>query len=174
MTVGTPPQSFSVQLDTGSSDIWIPSVNSAVCRQDPDACGLGEFNSQRSSTFKEVDQGGFEISYEDNSGVEGDYINETLTLNGGKTTIQNMTMGLALKATRGFGIMGIGYDADESVADPREEYPNIIAQLQAQGFINTLAYSLWLNDLGMPPRSMFCQPAYLLQMLQLARFCLVA
>ena len=47
-------------------------------------------------------------------------------------------------------LQGIGYDADESVAstDPTQIYPNIIAQLKNQGSINTLAYSLWLNDLS--------------------------
>lgn len=148
MTLGTPPQSFSVQLDTGSSDIWIPSVDSNVCEQSPEACQqLGAYDGTKSSTFVEVGQNAFQISYEDNSGVTGDYINETLAI--GKTVITNMTMGLATQATRAFGIMGIGFDADESIAEqsPNEIYPNVIAQLKAQGFIHTLAYSLWLNDL---------------------------
>ncbi len=74
-------------------------------------------------------------------------MNDTLTI--GKTSIQNMTMGLAFQASRPLGIMGIGYVADESIAstDPNLEYPNIIAQLKDHGYINTLAYSLWLNDL---------------------------
>lgn len=46
--------------------------------------------------------------------------------------------------------MGIGYDAGGSntSAGPGYIYPGLVGQLQAQGFINTLAYSLWLNDLG--------------------------
>ncbi|KAK4697729.1 hypothetical protein P7C71_g391, partial [Lecanoromycetidae sp. Uapishka_2] len=149
MTIGTPPQSFSVQLDTGSSDIWVLSVDSDACQQSPQACQqLGAFDDTKSSTFVDVAQNAFQISYEDNSGVTGDYINETLAI--GNTVIKNMTMGLATQATRAFGIMGIGYDADESIAEqaPNDIYPNIIAQMKDQGFINTLAYSLWLNDLN--------------------------
>lgn len=149
MTLGTPPQPFSVQLDTGSSDIWIPSVDSNVCLDAPDACQvLGQYDSSLSSTYAEVDRDGFEISYEDNSAVAGDYINETLAI--GNIVIKKLTMGLALQATRPFGIMGVGYDADESIAatDPKLIYPNVVAQMKAQGLINTLSYSLWLNDLS--------------------------
>ena len=148
MTIGTPGQPFRVQLDTGSSDIWIPSIDSDACIQDQEDCqALGQYDSSASSSYAEVATG-FEISYEDNSAVTGDYINETLAI--GNTVIKDMTMGLALKATRPFGIMGIGYDADESIAatDPDAIYPNIVAQLKAQGFIKTLSYSLWLNDLS--------------------------
>ena len=149
MTVGTPGQPFSVQLDTGSSDIWIPSADSNVCVEDEQACqALGQYDASASSSGVEVDPNGFQIQYEDNSAVEGDYINETLSI--GNTVIKDMRMGLATQATRPFGIMGIGYDADESIAatNPNAIYPNVIAQLKAQGFISTLAYSLWLNDLS--------------------------
>ena len=156
MTIGTPGQPFSVQLDTGSSDIWIPSVNSDVCQAEEQYCeALGQYDSTASSSYVEVAHG-FEISYEDNSGVTGDYINETLAI--GNTVIKDMTMGLAYSATRAFGIMGVGYDADESIAatDPDDIYPNIVAQLKAQGYIKTLSYSLWLNDLSKSHRSQAC------------------
>lgn len=149
MTIGTPPQPFSVQIDTGSADIWIPSVNSDVCQQTAGICQLaGAYDSSASSTFSEVQRNGFSISYADGSGVFGDFYNDTVTI--GKTTIQNMTMGLGINSTRALGIMGIGYDQGESIAatDPSKVYPNIITQLQDQGFTSSSAYSLWLNDLS--------------------------
>ena len=153
VTIGTPGQPFSLQLDTGSSDIWIPSARSDACREDEDACQvLGQYDSSASSSYVDVSSG-FQIQYEDNSAVAGDYINETLTI--GDTEIKDMTMGLAEQATRPFGIVGVGYNADESIAstDPESIYPNLVSQLKAQGFIKTLSYSLWLNDLGM-----YCSP----------------
>lgn len=153
MTIGTPPQPFSIQLDTGSSDIWIPSVDSNACIEEQEFCQVyGQYDASLSSTYVEYAHG-FEISYEDNSAVAGDYINETLAI--GNIVIKDLTMGLALQASRPFGIMGVGYDADESIAatHPEDIYPNIVAQMKAQGIIKTLSYSLWLNDLSTHHRS---------------------
>ena len=148
MTIGTPPQMFQVQLDTGSADLWVPAVDSDFCSQGQDACPLGSFDTSQSSTFKEVSRNTFSISYQDNSGVTGDYINDVVGL--GNTNLKNITMGLATQASRGEGIMGIGYAADESIAasNPGSGYPNIVNQLVNEGVISTLAYSLWLNDLS--------------------------
>ena len=125
-------------------------MDSDACQQSPDVCQqLGGFDDTQSSTFVQFDpDGAFQIQYEDNSAVVGDYFNDTLAI--GKTTIKNMTMGLALQSDRAFGIMGIGYDSDESIAEQSQDdiYPNVVAQLMEQGYINTLAYSLWLNDLS--------------------------
>ena len=152
ITIGTPPQYFSVQLDTGSSDTWVPSSDSDVCQQDPSDCQtFGDFDETKSSTFVPLGpqgQSAFNITYGDGSTDSGGYFNDTLRI--GETVIYNMTMGLALQAATPFGVLGLGYDSDESIAvdDPNDIYPNFLDQLVSQGYINTLAYSLWLNDLS--------------------------
>ncbi|MCJ1392302.1 hypothetical protein MMC18_005169 [Xylographa bjoerkii] len=49
------------------------------------------------------------------------------------------------------GIMGIGFDTDESIARSSDEsavYPNLVDELVNQKLITTHSYSLWLDDLN--------------------------
>jgi hypothetical protein len=104
----------------------------------------------QSSSLTVIARGTFSISYvTPNSGVTGDYITDNFALGG--TTIQNLTMAVATNAAYvPTGIMGIGFDADESIAvSGGKPYHNIIDVMVQQKIINTRAYSLWLDDLGM-------------------------
>lgn len=149
ITIGSNNQPFALQLDTGSSDIWVPSTTSDVC-QVRDCRVFGQFDASSSTSFTDVARNAFQISYVDGSGVTGDYFSDALRI--GRVTLRNQTMGLAINASRSLGIAGIGFQRGESIANtnPSATYPNLINSLKDQGYINTLAYSLWLNDLGEP------------------------
>lgn len=63
-----------------------------------------------------------------------------------------MTMGLGLKTDIPNGLVGIGYAVNEAIVGTTQSlksvYPNLPVNMVDEGLINTIAYSLWLNDLG--------------------------
>ncbi|UKZ75837.1 hypothetical protein TrVFT333_003532 [Trichoderma virens FT-333] len=147
--VGTPGQNITLQLDTGSSDVWVPASTAAICtevsQQNP-GCTFGSFNPDDSSTFQVVGQNLFDITYVDGSSSKGDYIQDNFQING--LTVKNLTMGLGLDTSISNGLVGVGYINDEaSLGTTRSTYPNLPVVLQQEKLINTVAFSLWLNDL---------------------------
>ncbi|EUC33453.1 hypothetical protein COCCADRAFT_96003 [Bipolaris zeicola 26-R-13] len=146
-SLGTPPQKFRLHIDTGSSDLWVNAVNSNLCMQGGNQCGAsGTYNANESSTYKYVNSV-FNISYVDGSGASGDYATDTFRF-GGKT-LKDLQFGIGYVSSSTEGILGIGYPINE-VAVGRaglDPYPNLPEKLRDDGAINSMAYSLWLNDL---------------------------
>ena len=92
-----------------------------------------------SSTFRELDDEPFRISYLDGSGANGTYFEDHLTVGGAE--IESLQMGLAESSTINSGLMGIGYSTNVAT---RNGYSNIIDLLEEQDMIAIKAYSLWL------------------------------
>ncbi|KIX94220.1 uncharacterized protein Z520_09930 [Fonsecaea multimorphosa CBS 102226] len=149
VTVGTPGQSLSLQLDTGSSDLWFPSAQAEICQQQLTNCPYGTYDASESSTYLNLDTNvpAFGIQYSDGSQVSGVYLSDNLNI--GETQLTNVTMAAAttLNTTRAIGVMGVGFASGESAAEADDfTYPTVINVLKNEGLINVLAYSLWLND----------------------------
>ncbi|KAI5357345.1 Putative aspartic peptidase A1 family, aspartic peptidase domain superfamily [Septoria linicola] len=132
MTVGTPPQTFQVHVDTGSSDLWLNYANSQLYTSGRgDACETGTYIGNDSSAYEYI-KSNFTIRYVDGSKSTGDY-----------------QFGVGYESTTTDGILGIGYAANEVVvASGGQPYPNLPLSLVEAGYINTNAYSIWLNDLN--------------------------
>lgn len=169
-TIGTPGQNVTLQLDTASSDIWVPFSGAAVCRgrklSGEKGCYLGScewgmpitsktlvmltdqtVDPKPSKTFDAFSRDTFEISYIDASFAKGHYFTDTFEISGAK--VKNLTMGLGVQTDISYGLLGVGYAINEaSITTAGFKYPNLPIAMVNEGLINSVAYSLWLNDLG--------------------------
>lgn len=109
ISIGTPPQDFKVILDTGSSNLWVPSSQCGSI-----ACYLhSKYDSSASSTYK-ANGSDFEIRY--GSGSLSGFVSQDdvtigdITVTGQDFAEATSEPGLAFAFGRFDGIMGLGFD----------------------------------------------------------------
>lgn len=120
VTIGSPPQSVGLIIDTGSSDTWVPSTNAkASCDVSVLGCPYNTFDETRSSTYRNLGSP-FSTTYGGTQNVSGTYMTDNLVIN--DVSIEHFNMALVTnvllppakdlpfgEAT--LGIMGLGFDA---------------------------------------------------------------
>ncbi|XP_051780653.1 chymosin-like [Erpetoichthys calabaricus] len=113
ISIGTPPQTFRVLFDTGSSDFWLPSVNcqSLACKNHQ------TFNPSKSSTFHNLDTK-FSLNYESGS-MDGFLAYDTLKVSDIVVTEQEFGLstsepGFAYYYSPFDGILGLAYPSISS------------------------------------------------------------
>lgn len=137
--LGTPEQKFAVIMDTGSSNLWVPSRR---CRDSENCKGHRLYDSSKSSSYKKNGES-FAIQY--GRGYASGHLScDTLTIGG--ATIANQTFGEAEILSRNFaeslfdGILGLGFPeiSQDRVTTPFE---NMIKQ----NLLPKPVFSFYLN-----------------------------
>ncbi|KPP65830.1 pepsin A-like [Scleropages formosus] len=139
ISIGTPPQSFQVIFDTGSSNLWVPSV---YCSS-PACTNHARFDPQQSSTFKATSTP-LSIQYGTGSmtGVLG---YDTVQVGG--YTITNQIFGLSktealfMEYMQADGILGLAFPSiSSSGATP------VFDNMMNEGLLSQDLFSVYLSS----------------------------
>ncbi|XP_069461336.1 cathepsin D-like [Ambystoma mexicanum] len=141
ISIGTPPQTFTVVFDTGSSNLWVPSVK---CSYFNFACWFHKrYNAGSSTTYKE-NKTNFAIHYGTGS-LTGFLSQDTLTI--ANLSILNQTFAEAVMQP-GFiflvaafdGILGMGYPTISV-----DEVPPVFDNIMKHALVDENVFSFYLN-----------------------------
>lgn len=156
LEIGTPPQPFRLQLDTGSSNLWVPDSDVRQCNSE---CPGGAFTPDDSETFQVLEADVFQISYLDGTGAEGDFFSDAVHI--GESTIESGVVAIGLARSLqdgpqlendGQGLVGVGYWINQAgldyLATEFNDPPTMIQALVNQGDIERESYAIYLNDVN--------------------------
>ncbi|KAG0313085.1 hypothetical protein BGZ99_009089 [Dissophora globulifera] len=155
--IGTPPQMFKLDMDTGSSDLWIPSMK---CDNDNTKCERhARFDPSKSSTAVELNAP-WKIEYGDGSRVSGRLAIDRLEFS--EITIENQLFGMADRESSSFlddvvdGVFGLGFPSlsalvldDSKEAEARVHgriSHTVLSSLLSHELIPAPVFGVWLGN----------------------------
>ncbi|XP_029549922.1 pepsin A [Salmo trutta] len=141
IAIGTPPQSFKVLFDTGSADLWVPSVH---CSSSQACYNHARFNTTASSTFQPSSET-FSIQYVTGY-MTGDVGYDTIII--GDLYVTHQIFGLSLVEDAFLdslpwdGILGLAFPNQQSINGGTPVFDNI----WKQGKIPQDLFSIYLSS----------------------------
>ncbi|CAO3633805.1 unnamed protein product [Cunninghamella echinulata] len=144
-----PTQKFTVAIDTGSADTWVPSIK---CPKEK--CDLNKYDVNAAGQKNNI--GPFSVTYGSGT-IRGDYRKETITI--GNIVVQDQQFG-AVSDVIGFdllpeedengnvqpsldGLLGLGYPG---LTGSAKGYDPIVISMYKQKLIQEPVFSIYLNE----------------------------
>lgn len=138
LALGSNQQKFTAQVDTGSSDLWVPA-EAADCEN---GCKFGNtFDTSASTSYQSLDDT-FSINYLDGTSLSGTYCKDKISFEHASKSV-NVQFAVVSKTTVETPILGLGFP---SLERSETKYDNLPIAMQKQGLINKVAYSLYLSS----------------------------
>ncbi|XP_018406438.1 PREDICTED: lysosomal aspartic protease-like [Cyphomyrmex costatus] len=144
ITIGTPPQQFTVLFDTISADFWVPSIK---CHKH--SChSSNRYRHKKSKTYQSNDKL-FKIEYENGYNVTGFLSTDLVNIAG--ISVENQTFGEATNElgfgvqSRFDGVLGMGY------FPVSEEDTPFLLNMVKQNLLTRPVFSIFLNNRELLP-----------------------
>ncbi|CAF0999471.1 unnamed protein product [Adineta steineri] len=137
ISIGTPKRTFRIDFDTGSTDLWVPSIQ---CHSSCE--NKAKYDSNKSNTSR-ANGAAFRIVYGDGSFANGVFVNDTVTI--GDLSILNQAFAQA-KNISGFststfdGVLGLAYSSLGTSGQT-----SIFYNMWQQGLITNPIFSFYFN-----------------------------
>ncbi|CEJ92468.1 hypothetical protein VHEMI08120 [[Torrubiella] hemipterigena] len=148
VTIGQPPQEVTLQIDTGSSDLFVLTDSVETCSNPKPTCKT-PFTLSKSTTVEQLSESDFGGSpdfgslFVDRTKALGLYMRDEVSIGG--AVIEKQIMAVATEGTVRAGIFGLGLNTLESSSQSNVTYPQFIDNLVSKNIIGRRVFSVFLN-----------------------------